>query len=177
MAEKLFVVAVGEFREYRNQLTSRRRQCRCPEAAVTGQRLADQVALGDESIDELCDGPACHARFPPRSQVSVPIADKRFKAYQNHWLHDTPRSRVQKVVIASGSAMHYTDFGKCKTNNGWEMDEFFAPTRKLMDDEERAKLVNYLANHPESGVVIPGTGGVASCVWGLKGAANVVVRG
>jgi hypothetical protein len=50
-----------------------------------------------------------------------------------------------------------------------EMDEFLSATRKLMDDEERAELVEYLAYHPLAGVVIPGTGGVRKLRWGLEG--------
>ena len=50
-----------------------------------------------------------------------------------------------------------------------EMDEFLAATRKLMDDEERAELVSYLACHPAAGVVIPGAGGVRKMRWGLEG--------
>jgi hypothetical protein len=49
------------------------------------------------------------------------------------------------------------------------MDEFLAATRKLMDDEERVELVNYLAYHPTAGVVVPGTGGVRKLRWGLEG--------
>ena len=50
-----------------------------------------------------------------------------------------------------------------------ELDEFLAATRKLMNDEERAELVDYLAYHPTAGVVIPGTGGVRKLRWGLEG--------
>jgi hypothetical protein len=49
------------------------------------------------------------------------------------------------------------------------MDEFLAATRKLMDDTERAELVGYLAYHPTSGDVIPGSGGVRKMRWGLEG--------
>jgi hypothetical protein len=50
-----------------------------------------------------------------------------------------------------------------------EMDEFLVSTRKLMDDEEREALVDYLAYHPAAGVVVPGTGGVRKLRWGLEG--------
>ncbi len=49
------------------------------------------------------------------------------------------------------------------------MDEFLAATRKLMDDEERAELVDYLAYNPTAGLVVPGTGGVRKLRWGLEG--------
>lgn len=50
-----------------------------------------------------------------------------------------------------------------------ELDEFLAATHKLMDDEDRAELVEYLSYHPMAGVVIPGTGGVRKLRWGLEG--------
>ncbi len=49
------------------------------------------------------------------------------------------------------------------------MDEFLSATKKLMDDEERAELVGYLAFHPTAGDVIPGSGGVRKLRWGLEG--------
>ena len=50
-----------------------------------------------------------------------------------------------------------------------ETDEFLSATRKLMDDEERAGLVKYLAFNPTAGDVIPGSGGVRKIRWGLEG--------
>ncbi|MGO9637142.1 MAG: type II toxin-antitoxin system RelE/ParE family toxin [Terracidiphilus sp.] len=50
-----------------------------------------------------------------------------------------------------------------------EMQEFLSATKKLMDDEERAELVNYLANHPTAGAVVPGSGGIRKLRWGLEG--------
>ena len=50
-----------------------------------------------------------------------------------------------------------------------ETPEFLSATRKLMDEEERALLVHYLAHNPTSGDVIPGTGGVRKLRWGLEG--------
>ena len=41
-----------------------------------------------------------------------------------------------------------------------ETPEFLSATRKLMDDEGRALLVDYLAYNPMAGDLIPGTGGV-----------------
>jgi hypothetical protein len=49
------------------------------------------------------------------------------------------------------------------------MGEFLAATRKLMDDAERAELVDYLAYNPTAGDVIPGSGGVRKMRWGLEG--------
>jgi hypothetical protein len=41
-----------------------------------------------------------------------------------------------------------------------ETPEFLSVTRKLLDDEERAALVEYLAYNPSAGIVIPGAGGI-----------------
>ena len=50
-----------------------------------------------------------------------------------------------------------------------ETPEFLSATRKLMTDDERALLVDYLAFNPTSGDLIPGTGGVRKLRWGLEG--------
>jgi hypothetical protein len=49
------------------------------------------------------------------------------------------------------------------------MPEFLAATKKLMDDAERGKLLEYLAYNPTAGDVIQGTGGVRKVRWGLEG--------
>lgn len=48
-----------------------------------------------------------------------------------------------------------------------ETPEFLSATRKLMSDEDRALLIDYLAYNPTSGDLIPGTGGVRKLRWGL----------
>jgi hypothetical protein len=50
-----------------------------------------------------------------------------------------------------------------------ETPEFLSATRKLMSDEERMLLVDYLAYNPTTGDLIPGTGGVRKLRWGLEG--------
>lgn len=50
-----------------------------------------------------------------------------------------------------------------------ETPEFLAATRKLMSDDERAHLVDYLAYNPTAGDLIPGTGGVRKLRWALDG--------
>jgi hypothetical protein len=50
-----------------------------------------------------------------------------------------------------------------------ETEEFLAATKKLMDDQERAEVVKYLAYNPTAGDLIPGTGGVRKIRWGLEG--------
>jgi len=50
-----------------------------------------------------------------------------------------------------------------------ETPEFLMATRKLMDIDERALLVDHLALNPMAGDLIPGTGGVRKLRWGLDG--------
>lgn len=50
-----------------------------------------------------------------------------------------------------------------------ETPEFLSAARKLMNDEERTLLVEYLAYNPTAGDLIPGTGGVRKLRWGLEG--------
>lgn len=38
-----------------------------------------------------------------------------------------------------------------------------------LDDDEYADLQNHLNEHPESGSVVPGSGGVRKLRWGLRG--------
>ena len=48
-----------------------------------------------------------------------------------------------------------------------ETPEFLTVTRRIMDDEERAVLIDYLAYNPGAGDLIRGTGGVRKLRWGL----------
>ena len=41
-----------------------------------------------------------------------------------------------------------------------ELPEFIRRSRKLLVEDEIRNLVNYLAAHPEAGVVMRGTGGI-----------------
>ena len=50
-----------------------------------------------------------------------------------------------------------------------ETPEFLSATRKLLTEEERAALVDYLAHNPAAGELVPGTGGVRKLRWGLEG--------
>jgi len=50
-----------------------------------------------------------------------------------------------------------------------ETPEFLAATRRIMDDDERGLLVDYLARNPFAGDLIPGTGGVRKLRWSLEG--------
>ena len=50
-----------------------------------------------------------------------------------------------------------------------ETPEFIRRIDRLMDDDERAALIVYLAGNPTAGDLIPGTGGVRKLRWGLEG--------
>lgn len=58
-----------------------------------------------------------------------------------------------------------------------ETPGFLSATSKLMDDEERALLVDYLAYNPSAGDLIPGTGGIRKLRWGLEGRGKRGGRG
>src|ERR1700732_3543042 len=60
-----------------------------------------------------------------------------------------------------------------------ETPEFLSAMRKLMIEEQRAVLVDYLAYNPTAGDLIQGTGGVRKLRWGLeergkRGGARVI---
>jgi hypothetical protein len=50
-----------------------------------------------------------------------------------------------------------------------ETPEFLAATRRIMDEEERGLLVDYLARNPLAGDIVQGTGGVRKLRWALAG--------
>jgi hypothetical protein len=50
-----------------------------------------------------------------------------------------------------------------------ETEPFLKDTKLLMSDAERAVLVEFVGTHPESGEVMPGTGGVRKVRWALTG--------
>jgi len=50
-----------------------------------------------------------------------------------------------------------------------ETPEFLSATRKLLTDDERTLVVDYLAQNPMTGDLVPGTGGVRKLRWGLEG--------
>jgi hypothetical protein len=50
-----------------------------------------------------------------------------------------------------------------------ETPEFLSATRKMLNEEERIVLVDYLAHNPTAGELIPATGGVRKVRWGLAG--------
>ena len=46
-----------------------------------------------------------------------------------------------------------------------ETPSFLRDAKKLLDDEEREALVNYLSSSPNAGVLIKGTGGIRKIRW------------
>lgn len=49
---------------------------------------------------------------------------------------------------------------------------FLRQAEKIWAEDERAALVDYVARNPESGVVIPDTGGVRKLRWGRSGSGK-----
>jgi hypothetical protein len=50
-----------------------------------------------------------------------------------------------------------------------ETPEFLAASRKLLDEDQRTLLINYLAAHPAAGDLMPDTGGLRKLRWALPG--------
>jgi len=50
-----------------------------------------------------------------------------------------------------------------------ELPEFLKKSDKLLTDSERQSIINYLASHPVSGVLIQGTGGIRKLRWSAQG--------
>lgn len=50
-----------------------------------------------------------------------------------------------------------------------ETDEFARAAARLLSDDEVAALIEYVANNPLSGAVVPGTGGLRKLRWALTG--------
>ena len=60
-----------------------------------------------------------------------------------------------------------------------ETPSFLRDAKKLLDDEEREALVNYLSSNPNAGVLVKGTGGIRKVRWarddaGKSGAYRVI---
>lgn len=50
-----------------------------------------------------------------------------------------------------------------------ELPEFIKRSERLLKENERQNIVNYLANHPAAGVVMQGTGGIRKLRWKREG--------
>lgn len=50
-----------------------------------------------------------------------------------------------------------------------ETPEFIAQAKKVLDEEEKRDLIDYLADYPKAGDLIEGTGGARKLRWSRKG--------
>lgn len=50
-----------------------------------------------------------------------------------------------------------------------ELPEFIKRSEQFLREDERKNIVNYLANHPDAGVVMKGTGGIRKLRWKKEG--------
>lgn len=50
-----------------------------------------------------------------------------------------------------------------------ELPEYKKHAEKLLSDDENKQIISYLAEHPKSGVLMQGTGGVRKLRWAKEG--------
>lgn len=50
-----------------------------------------------------------------------------------------------------------------------ETPEFISQAKKVLDEEEKRELIDYLADYPKAGDLIEGTGGARKLRWSRKG--------
>ncbi|MBU1664150.1 MAG: type II toxin-antitoxin system RelE/ParE family toxin [Gammaproteobacteria bacterium] len=50
-----------------------------------------------------------------------------------------------------------------------EVPEYIRRVERLLSNEERRDVIDYLAAHPKAGVIMEGTGGVRKLRWGRDG--------
>ena len=57
-----------------------------------------------------------------------------------------------------------------------ELPEFQSRANKLLTDQEKQGIINYLAAHPQAGAIMQGTGGIRKFRWasGAKGKSGGV---
>jgi len=53
-----------------------------------------------------------------------------------------------------------------------ELPEFIRKAQKLLSETERSHLITYLAEHPASGVIMRGTGGIRKLRWKRPGSGK-----
>jgi len=53
-----------------------------------------------------------------------------------------------------------------------ETPEFLSACRKLMDEEDRGRIIDYLAANPMAGALIRDTGGVRNCAGASMAGGN-----
>ena len=80
---------------------------------------------------------------------------------------------IQQITFQWLFVVHWTSVGHMARRvpiSVVETPEFLSATRKLMSDDERRLLVDYLAHNPTAGDLIAGTGGIRKIRWGSGGA-------
>lgn len=53
-----------------------------------------------------------------------------------------------------------------------ELPEFVKRSERLLKEDERKNIINYLAAHPAAGVVMKGTGGIRKLRWKKEGSGK-----
>jgi len=53
-----------------------------------------------------------------------------------------------------------------------ELPEFVKRSERLLKEDERKNIINYLATHPATGVVMKGTGGIRKLRWRKEGSGK-----
>jgi len=53
-----------------------------------------------------------------------------------------------------------------------ELPEYKKKVEKLLSDDENKQIISYLAEHPKSGVLMQGTGGVRKLRWAKDGSGK-----
>ena len=91
----------------------------------------------------------------------------------------TAVSRVRLGAARLKGARKRACSGLPKNSQGLQTGPYLADAERLFDDDERAAIVDLIADDPQCGVVIPGTGGVrkvrvAASGRGKSGGARVI---
>ena len=50
-----------------------------------------------------------------------------------------------------------------------ELPEYMRRAKRLLSEDNSQELINYLAEHPEEGIIMPGTGGIRKLRWARTG--------
>ncbi len=53
-----------------------------------------------------------------------------------------------------------------------ELSAFLRNAAKVWDDDERAEFIDYIAQNPEAGAIIQGTGGIRKVRWSRQGSGK-----
>ena len=50
-----------------------------------------------------------------------------------------------------------------------ELPEYMRHAKRLLSENDGQELIDYLAEHPEAGIIMPGTGGIRKLRWARTG--------